>query len=42
MIYAEWNQNGAFQNGFFESWADYHAATFSPDIEILTICVAGR
>lgn len=42
MIYAEWNQNGAFQNAIFESWEDYHAAVFSPEIELLTLCVIGR
>lgn len=36
-IYAEWNEDGVFQNGLFASWADFHAATFSPDIELLVV-----
>ena len=37
MIYAEWLINGEFNNAFFTGWNEYHAATFSPEIEILFV-----
>ena len=39
MIYAEWTRGGAFDNGIFPSWDAFHAATFSPDINILLVRV---
>ena len=38
-IYAEWMLNGKFNQGEFYSWSDYHAATFSPEVEILRTCI---
>lgn len=37
MIYAEWLSGSEFNNAFFHSWSEYHAATFSPEIEILFV-----
>lgn len=37
MIYAEWTLYGEFHNEFFHTWDAFHAATFSPDIEIMLI-----
>lgn len=39
MIYAEWTIGGAFDNGIFRSWDEYHAATFNPDVEIMLVRV---
>lgn len=36
-IYAEWTCEGEFENGIFDRWDDFYAATFNPDIEILTV-----
>ena len=35
LIYAEWKKDGAFNNGFFHSWDEYHAEFFDPEIELL-------
>lgn len=35
LIYAEWKKNGAFNNGLFHSWDEYHATFFDPEIELL-------
>lgn len=37
MIYAEWTLYGNFENGIFNSWAEYFAATFNPDIVLLVV-----
>lgn len=39
LIYAEWTLYGEFNNGFFHSWDEYHAATFSPDCNIKVVRV---
>lgn len=38
-IYAEWKKGGIFDNGFFNTWDEYHVAFFNPDIELLCIRV---
>ena len=38
-IYAEWENNGVFDNGLFNSWDEYYAAFFNPDIELLCVRV---
>lgn len=38
-IYAEWGNNGVFDNGLFNSWDEYYAAFFNPDIELLCVRV---
>lgn len=38
-IYAEWKKDSVFDNGFFNSWDEYHAAFFNPDIELLCVRV---
>lgn len=38
-IYAEWEKDGIFDNGFFNTWDEYHAAFFNPNIELLCIRV---
>ena len=39
MIYAEWTLYGEFDNGIFPTWDAYHAATFTPDINITLVRV---
>lgn len=39
MIYAEWKLDDVFDNGLFDSWEAFHAATFSPDIDITLVRV---
>lgn len=34
MIYAEWILNGKLFAGVFDSWAEFHAATFNPEIDV--------
>lgn len=34
-IYAEWKTNGVFDNRFFNTWDEYYATLFNPDIELL-------
>ena len=36
-IYTEYVLNGKFHIRFFDTWDEYHAATFSPDCEILVV-----
>lgn len=38
-IYAEWKINSVFDNGFFNSWDEYHAVFFDPNIELLRVRV---
>lgn len=39
MIYAEWTLYGVFDNAIFNTWDEYHTATFNPDIIILVVRV---
>ena len=41
-IYAEWENNGVFDNGLFNSWDEYYAAFFNPDIELLCVRVINQ
>lgn len=34
MIYAEWILNGKLFAGVFDSWAEFHTATFNPEIDV--------
>lgn len=36
-IYAEWTLYGEFHNAFFDSWDEFHAAMFNPDIDLLVL-----
>lgn len=38
-IYAEWMLDGKFNQSEFDSWSDYYAATFNPEVEILRTCI---
>ena len=38
-IYAEGEKDGIFDNGFFNTWDEYYAAFFNPDIELSCVRV---
>ena len=36
-IYAEWEKDGEIFTRFFDSYEEFHRATFSPDCNILRV-----